>query len=245
MERLEAKLRIHRKGRKPGHLDANLSDPGPEHRFVRKRLVDEIPLVPVLPVDVADTAEELAESNLDTREEPARLNVDLFALDLAVRNPERGPDIEVRIDRAREAQLNLAQTEAARRTVGLDLSAAGTETVCFSQNLADATSSVVVVVEAIGDERDRRIKSIVSTRLTCFASNLKGNKAARVGLADRTGGGAGRNVIQRIGLDRECVSLGVDLLEPRTEPCRFLQSGCRDLLLEVREPDDEPRALVG
>ena len=93
----------------------------PEECLVRQCLIDEIPLMWMLSIQVADAAEKLSEFDLGPRQESPRLDVDLFGVDGAAANAERRPDIEIRIDRSGERQLHFSQTETARHASGLGI----------------------------------------------------------------------------------------------------------------------------
>ena len=181
LQRFEAHERVDRQRGQPVDLHADLVDGAAEKELVGERLVDEIPLVRVLPVHVPDPAEELPELDLQPGHELARLNEGLLGLDFPAGDGQHRPGVEVGVHRSREGHLQLAQVEAAldaSMIVARGFGAVRVEAGRARGDVGRGAGPAVVVVDAVGNDRDRRVERVARRDLPALAETSAGCRPA-------------------------------------------------------------------
>ena len=180
--------------REPGQLHAVVAVLRAEQRLVGQRVVDEVPGVGVLRIEVADAGEEAAGLQREAVAERRGLDVGLLDRDRVVgMQRDVGGAAQPRIDAGGEAELGLGQAEAAR--AGADLGV---------RRQLEAGDRVVrrvargARVQARQDQRHRRIEgvgaaagaaaAVVRRRLARLARRRGGGGAVRRCRSGRFGG---------------------------------------------------------
>jgi hypothetical protein len=95
LQQLGSDLQVEGELREPGELESFLVQAVPaEEQLVGEVLVDEVPLVRVVRVRVADPAQELPPLELQAEGEAAGLEEDLLRFDPLLAQGEEGLDVE-------------------------------------------------------------------------------------------------------------------------------------------------------
>ena len=194
LEGFDARQQEERNGGQPRELQALVVEPvGAQRELVDQRLVDEIPFVGMLGVDVAEIAEELAALDLQAEGQAGGFDFGHFHFRAFEVDGGDGRRLEVRIHRPRELEFKVPEVEALVGAVvvmffALRLGMGVAEAGDLAGDVAHALVRIFVIVEHVHDGGDVRIEGFeVEERIGGFGIG-GGGRLLRLRGRDEQGG---------------------------------------------------------